>query len=297
VTFTNGYSNQLLRMSNVTNNPSNSYMNLGTGLNTFYSHIKVSPHSPDGGTTLFVGSQNGRLYKVTNAHTTPVVEEIGSSSFPTAYISSVAIGGSEDTLMVSFTNYGVPSVWQSYDGGNFWEDVSSNLPDMPIRWALYHPQNALQVLLATEIGIWSTNDASAETILWEPDAGLPNVRVDMLQMRALDNTVLAATHGRGLMWTQWDYNPISTIKENQLATISCYPNPGNGLLNINFEKSLTQGVDITVSNVNGEVVYNKSFKETGHGIKKIDLRNQASGVYFVQVSNNGNSFSEKIIIQ
>jgi hypothetical protein len=297
VTFTNDYSNQLLRMSNVTNNPSNSFMNLGTALNTFFSHVKVSPHSPAGGTTLFVGSQNGSLYKVTNAQASADVVEIGSSSFPTAFISSVAVGGSEDTLLVSFTNYGVPSVWQSYDGGNNWADISSNLPDMPVRWALYHPQNALQIMLATEIGIWSTNDGSADAILWEPDTGMPNVRIDMLQMRTLDNTVVAATHGRGMMWTQWDYNPISLVKENTILSINCYPNPGNGLIHLNFENRLEGIVDILVTNVKGEIVFNERSNRIDHGTLKIDLRNQASGVYFVQVSNNGKVYTEKIIFQ
>jgi len=162
VTFSGGYSNQLLKISNVTTSPYNNFINLGTGLSVYFSHVKVSQHSPNGTSTLFLGSQNGRLFKVTNAQATPSVEEIGGSGFPTAYISSVAIGGSEDTLLVTFSNYGVPSVWQTYDGGIFWEDVSSNLPDMPIRWAVYHPQNALQIMLATELGIWGTNDGSAE---------------------------------------------------------------------------------------------------------------------------------------
>ncbi|MCD4745922.1 MAG: PKD domain-containing protein [Bacteroidales bacterium] len=208
VTFSGGYMNKILRISNIPNYPNSQFVNLNTGLNVYFSHIKVSTYAPVGTSTLFVGSQTGKLFKVENAHATPQVTEIGSNNFPPAYISCVAIGGSEDTILVTFSNYGVPSVWQTYDGGNSWDMKEGNLPDMPVRWAVYHPQNSLQALLATEIGVWSTNDLSENDVVWEPDInGFANVRVDMLQLREADNTVLAATHGRGFFYATYDYNP------------------------------------------------------------------------------------------
>nr|NQU91338.1 hypothetical protein [Bacteroidota bacterium] len=211
VNFDNTYPNRILRISGIPNNPNNQLINLYTGLNTYFSHVKVSPYAPEGTSTLFLGSQNGRLFRVDNAQSNPDVTEISTDDLPVAYVSGIALGGSEDILLVTFTNYGVPSVWQSYNGGTGWEDISGNLPDMPIRWCLYHPQNNKMVMLATEIGIWTTDDASQGEVLWEPEAGIPNVRVDMLQMRTTDNTVLAATHGRGLMYTTWDYDPFTLI--------------------------------------------------------------------------------------
>lgn len=70
-----------------------------------------------------------------------------------------------------------------------------------------HPDNPNQVLLATEIGVWKSNDISAGEVGWSPAInGLANVRVDMLQMRESDYTVLAATHGRGFFTTTWEAN-------------------------------------------------------------------------------------------
>jgi hypothetical protein len=146
-----------------------------------------------------LGTQAGRLFKVANAHSNPQVTEIGSSNFPPGNISCIAVEGSEDTVLVTFSNYGVSSVWQTYDGGTTWVEREGNLPDMPIRWAAYRPGNSKQAILATEIGVWTTDNLDEHDVYWTPSVqGLANVRVDMLDLRKSDGTILAATHGRGL---------------------------------------------------------------------------------------------------
>ena len=75
---------------------------------------------------------------------------------------------------------------------------------MPVRWGLLHPENSNFALIATEIGVWETSNFLSEDISWSPSSsGLANVRVDMLSMS--DNMVVAATHGRGLFYGE--FNP------------------------------------------------------------------------------------------
>ncbi len=102
------------------------------------------------------------MYKVENAQAFPETTEIGSPDFPLASVSAVSVGGSDDTLLVSFSNYGVSSIWLTYDGGNEWMEKQGNLPDMPVRWALLHPENAGQAMIATETGVWITNMLNEE---------------------------------------------------------------------------------------------------------------------------------------
>ncbi len=193
-------------------------INLATGSNVPYSHIKISPYN---GNTVFVGSQAGRLFKITNAQTNPQVSEIGSTEFPTAYISCVAVGESDSELLVTFSNYGVESVWYTANGGSTWVEKEANLPDMPIRWAIFHPENHAQVMLATEIGVWTTFDLQSENLRWIPSTnGMPNVRVDMLKIRNVDNKVLAATHGRGLFYGDFPVEalqaPVANFQANNV---------------------------------------------------------------------------------
>jgi len=292
VNFNGSYSNRILRISGVPNNPNDQLVNVNTGINTYFSHVKLSPYSPAGTSTLFLGSQNGRLFKIENAQSNPVATEIGGNDFPIAYLSSLDIGGSEDTLLVTFSNYGVQSVWQTYDGGTSWVDISGNLPDMPIRWCLYHPQNSKQVMLATEVGIWATDDAGAEEVSWVPDGGMPNVRIDMLQMRDIDNTVLAATHGRGLIYAVWDYyNPSTFVNENNNHQLKVYPNPATDYLF--FEHQSDSQLEILITSLDGKIVFDEQVKSN----EKINIQNFAKGVYFASIKGAGIESGVKLVIQ
>ncbi|PLX02396.1 MAG: hypothetical protein C0595_10990, partial [Marinilabiliales bacterium] len=168
VSFTGGNANKILRITGIPWSMNDQLVNIGTSISVPFSHIKYSRFSPEGTSTIFVGSTSGRLYKVETMNTTPEATEIGSPDFPNASISCVAIGKSEDTLLVTFSNYGVSSVWQTYDVGENWQEKEANLPDMPIRWAIYHPDNNGQALLATETGVWATNTLKYENTEWAP---------------------------------------------------------------------------------------------------------------------------------
>lgn len=209
VGFFGDNSNKLLKVSNIPFNVNTQLINIGTDIIVPFSHISYSKYSSEGTSTLFVGSQVGNLYKVINAQSNPETTEIGSSDFPTANISCVAIGEDEDNLLVTFSNYGVSSVWHTADGGTTWEEKEANLPDMPIRWAIFHPNNSGQAILATEIGVWWTNTLNESNTYWTPSIeGMANVRVDMLKLRNTDNKVLAASHGRGLFTANYEENPF-----------------------------------------------------------------------------------------
>jgi len=129
--------------------------------------------------------------------------DITGANFPEAgNINNIALGESNDHLMVIYSNYGVVSVWETIDGGATWNNKEGNLPDIPIRWALYNPANYDEVLLATDLGVWSTDKVSDAVPAWEPtNEGLSNVRCDMLKYRSSDGLVVLATHGRGLYTT------------------------------------------------------------------------------------------------
>ena len=172
--------------------------------NTFtecVAQIKVSPYTIG---TIYVGTDTGKLYKITQAHTANSyhVYPITWPDFPSSYISCIEVGGNENQILVTFSNYGVISVWETLDGGTTWANKEGNLNDFPIRWALYNPLDYHQVLLATELGVWATEDITVTSPVWVPaNNGMAIVRTSMLKTRESDNLVLAATFGRGLYST------------------------------------------------------------------------------------------------
>ena len=107
-----------------------------------------------------------------------------------------------DTLLVTFSNYGVESIFTTSDGGSNWDSRDFNLPDMPVRSSILHPNSSNHALIATEIGVWETNNLFQNNTYWYPHNNLANVRVDMLAMRA-DGSMSAGTHGRGMFSSTW----------------------------------------------------------------------------------------------
>lgn len=161
------------------------------------SAVKVSPNTSN---RVFFGIGTGDVFRVDNAHTgSPTATSI-STGLPSGYVSCVEVEtGNDNHLLVTYSNFGVNSVWESTNGGTSWTSVEGNLPDMPIRWALFNPGNSDQVILATELGVWSTDNLNGGATVWgASNSGLANVRVDQLQVRQSDKYVIAATHGRGL---------------------------------------------------------------------------------------------------
>jgi len=300
VSFFGNNSNKLLRGSGVPFNVNEQLINLGTGIVVPFSHISYSQYSPEGTSTLFVGSQSGHLYKVTNAQSTPETVEIGSVDFPTANISCVAIGEDENNLLVTFSNYGVSSVWLTIDGGETWEEKESNLPDMPIRWAIFHPENNGQALLATEIGVWWTNTLNDDETEWFPSVDdMANVRVDMLKLRKSDNVVLAVTHGRGLFMAEFDVIYVG-LEEDYIneSHFTVYPNPATNYTNIVSNLKINGLVEISIINLAGNVVYEKKIEVHTDNINhNINLSKLKKGTYLINIQYNGTINTNKLIVQ
>lgn len=164
------------------------------------SVIIADPTTPN---RIYIGAFGSRgFYRVDNAHSDAEIEQIripGASST----VSCIDIDKDDpDHLLVTFSNYGESgNIFETKDGGETWSEVDGNIPNMPIRWGLFAPDNSQQAVIATEMGVWFTEKLDGENTVWLPPAlgkGSPITRVDMLQIRASDKMILAATHGRGM---------------------------------------------------------------------------------------------------
>lgn len=172
--------------------------------------MRLSPYSK-GSSTVFAGTASGMLYKIKNADKPTYTVELIPGNLPIGSISCIEIGASEDELLVTYFNYGVEKIWYTKNGGRTWENKKGNIPDIPVRWSLFNPNNRLnEVILATELGIYGATNFSAANPTWAlSNNGFANVRTDMLQIRSSDQQVVAATFGRGL-YTSYGFAVCST---------------------------------------------------------------------------------------
>ena len=263
--------NQVLKLTDIIDSETGDFITLPTTATKYFSAIKLIDSD-----SFLIGTANGHLYKVLNINSTPTAVELGTGVFPDAFMSSIAIADNGQRILVTFSNYGVTSVWQSTDSGQNWRNVESNLPDMPIRWAMYHPVNPHQVMLATETGVWTTDNIDANPVVWQPaDNSLPNVRVDMLDINPNNLKVVAGTHGRGMFTTTW--TTVNAVEDLTINDFKIYPNPARDMVHVELKNK--QG-EIQIFDINGQLVktYNVRHRKLSFSVDELP-----QGVYFVKI--------------
>ncbi len=86
---------------------------------------------------------------------------------------------------------------------------------------------------------------------------------------------------------------INSIEFGDIAMI--YPNPSKGIFYFVTNNHLSNDLIVKIIDVNGQVVYaNYQITKT---IEKIDLRNYAKGIYFIQVRSEKYVKTKKLIIE
>jgi len=79
------------------------------------------------------------------------------------------------------------------------------------------------------------------------------------------------------------------IGGSQNTSLRIYPNPSNGLFNIDGADA---SYNVTVMNSQGQVVYNSKLNAG-----RIDLTGQPSGVYFIRLVGNDQTITQKVVIR
>lgn len=166
------------------------------------NYMGISPNTPN---RMYIGTRTGKIGVIDDIHTgTTKTANLFNFAVGGAITSFIEEKGNPNHLLVTIGNYNVISVFESTDGGQTWQNVEGNLPNMPVNWAIFDPTNGDRVLLATEAGVWGTENLDGANTQWLPNNnGMPLVRVDMLKYRESDNLIVAGTYGRGLFTTDF----------------------------------------------------------------------------------------------
>lgn len=200
-----------------------------TGFTGNVSAVHASPYTPN---KVYFGMGSGGIQYVNNANTgTTVTATNITPSGASGYCNSVVTGSSDQFLIATYSSYDVTHVWYSTNNGTSWTAIDGNLPNMPVRWALFHPDSDTKAYIATETGVWETDNINGSSTVWTPSPSFPTVRTDMIKYRTSDRTIAAGTHGRGI-WTATVPLPTGFSFTNPApATASC-PAPSTMTVNL-----------------------------------------------------------------
>jgi sugar lactone lactonase YvrE len=130
--------------------------------------------------------------------------QVNMTGLPDRYIAGVTVDpGNPAHAYAIFNGYsrrfipggGVGHVFETWNGGQSWTDISGNLPDIASD-ALVLSHN--QLALATDGGVFTAREDQGARTFWSRlGNGLPNAAVDDLT-QGPNGYIYAATHGRGI---------------------------------------------------------------------------------------------------
>jgi hypothetical protein len=259
------------------------------------SVLKVSPFQTTS-TTLFLGLANGKLIKVENANsenpTWRIIKRFNG------VVSSIRFGNDENEILVTLHNYGVQNVWYSIDGGTSWMNKEGDFPDIPVKDILMNPLNNNQVIIGTELGIWTSYNFKDDSPAWtQANNGMSNVKVTSLDLRTADNTVLASTYGRGMFTGK--FTAATASIDDVLAnnkTVAIYPTVSNGNFTV-FAKNKLGKAKMNIFDIKGRQVYKRNIDFTTNNKQEVSV-NLNTGIYMVNLIDENNiKTSSKIIIE
>ncbi len=162
------------------------------------SAIAVAPNDSN---TIYTGSSDG-LVAVTRNSGGSWADATGSA-FPQRFVSDIAVSNSSaDVAYVVFNGYNThtPStpghVFKTGNGGQSWQNISNNLPDIPLLSVALDPRNPGHVYVGSDIGVFrSTNDGGSWSFY---NQGLATVPVMDLELNDTTRQLWAGTGGRGV---------------------------------------------------------------------------------------------------
>ncbi|MEJ8844941.1 M4 family metallopeptidase [Lacibacter sp. H375] len=110
-------------------------------------------------------------------------------------------------------------------------------------------------------------------------------------------TVTADGFGKFYLYKPTGAARLSANGES-IATVGVYPNPAVFSLQVNVDAASKGSLVMTMFDVNGKQVYNKSTAvENGRFNTRIDVSYLPAGTYLLQVKNAGNSWTQRVVVQ
>lgn len=193
-------------------------------------------------------------------------------------------------------------VYHTRDAGLTWENISRNLPNLPVNCIVQDECSPLNtVYVGTDHGVYYTNDSLD---VWKPwHYTLPAVIVSELEIHYSERRMYAATFGRGI----WSVNLVDTVLCNpylsvplpedtldipsteakSLFDVRVAPNPVQDKLQLYWQSGTSGQVHWGVVDVMGRRVSAGILQNPASGSSTVLQTPLQSGVYYMELKQGG----------
>lgn len=167
-----------------------------------------------------------------------------TAGLPDRYVTSVHYSPTlSNRIYVSHSgfrdNENIPHIHRSNDNGNTWQDISSDLPPIPVNDLLILPGHDDQVIFAaTDAGVYFTLNAGTN---WARLGGnMPYIPVFDLERNPVRNELVAATFARGI-WT-FPFDSVFVQQAPVAVSLSgtVLDEMGQGVIEVSFNGNFSQ---------------------------------------------------------
>ncbi|HLF65279.1 MAG TPA: T9SS type A sorting domain-containing protein [Saprospiraceae bacterium] len=253
-----------------------------------YGALSTIAVAPSDSNVIYTGSEDGYVF-VTFDHGNQWNHI--SDNLPERYITRVAVDP-YDAMVAYVTLSGyreldyLPHLYRTPDGGETWEDISGNLPEVPLNDIIIDPELPATLYVASDLGVWYTDDLG---IAWYPlGEDLPMTAYSDLTFHAEERKLLAASFGLS-MWVYDLGGPVSVVPSVTHDGIDLHilPNPIRELATIRFELKKAESLEIIVYDITGRLVSRIASHAFTTGAHALDWwPDLEPGMYVISVSGS-----------
>ena len=277
------------------------------GLNLVFgtiSTISVSPVNPE---IIYVGTDDGNVWV---SAMNGMGWEYLSSNLPDRWVTRVAADPiDENTAYVTFSGYRwdeyLPHIFRTTDKGQNWEDISGNLPEVPINDVIIDPEDNNRLYIATDAGVFKTVDLG---INWEMQgSNLPNVPINDLTLHNESRSLVAATFGRSMYTYDLNQDTLTTSLENNPAIsntlkFEVFPNPFKDHFSVIVNSTIQNQGNIEICDLSGKTILTIFKGNFGEGenhfyFSSPEIQNLKPGIFILKLQCGEKVFSKKILHQ
>ncbi len=210
----------------------------GGGYSDRMSAMAIAPSDHN---TVYAVNPNGDCMVTNDAGLLWTIHNVPASS-----LTYVAVHPTNPNMVyVTVGGYNASSkLYVSYNGGQTWNNLTLEIPNLPINCILIHPDNPNHLYLGTDVGVLFSDDAGLSWSDWS--SGLPNVIVMEMELHVATNTIVAASYGRGV----WSSPAESAVPDPVTLTLTPQNTviPGGGGT-LNYEVALVSTLPTTYNGV------------------------------------------------